>query len=83
MQPHKNMKLTKNASFDPFTSKGGGGGGIFEFKLKTKSQKGGHMKDSVKIRRPARASVSASTDTGVPIALSADHRRFRRPDLSH
>jgi hypothetical protein len=32
MQSHKNIKLTKNASFDPFTSGGGGGG--FEIKIK-------------------------------------------------
>ncbi len=81
MQSHKNIKLTKNASSDPFTS--GGGGGILKLKLKFKAKKGGHMKGSLKTRRPARASVNASTDTGVPIALSADHRRFRTPDLSH
>ena len=57
-----------------------GGGGFFNLKLENISQKGGHMKDSLKIRRPASASVSASTDAGVPIALSADHRRFRTPD---
>jgi hypothetical protein len=37
MQSHKNIKLTKNASFDPFTS--GGGWGDFKIKienLKTK-----------------------------------------------
>ncbi len=31
-ESHKNMELTKNASFDPFTIKGGGGG-IFKIKI--------------------------------------------------
>ncbi len=31
MQSHKNAKLTKNASFDPFTTRGGGG--IFWIKI--------------------------------------------------
>ncbi len=81
-ESHKNTELTKNASFNPFTITGGGGG-IFKWKLVTMGKKGGHMKDSLRTRRPTRASVRASTDTGVPIALSADHRRFRTPDLSH
>ncbi len=63
----------------PSPLKKGGGGRFFKSKLVTMSKKGGHMKDSLKTRRPARASVSASTDTGVPIALSADHPGFERP----
>ncbi len=37
MQSHKNIKLTKNASFEPFTS--GGGGGILKLKSKNMIKK--------------------------------------------
>jgi hypothetical protein len=39
MQSHKNINLTKNASFAPFTNGGEGGRGILELKIKKLSTK--------------------------------------------
>ncbi len=39
MQSHKNIYVTKNAFFEPFTSEGGGRGKIFELEIKKLSIK--------------------------------------------